>query len=317
MLFGSYRGIAQNNENIPPVNSANFINAFCFDGQIDQMDIKDLQEMYLEKTNEYFNQKIKDVLQDERDEAPTPNLDEYDKLGGNLCTSSGDSDLTCKSIAVCNPNKQVDENQDYANHPYCVGVTLLGLPPAKFDHYNYQRLQEIEQLKYSYFCYYSALNLKRDAIYDGTPQGILDKCNTDNPFKNEKVCTLQSQISQENDSEKKEELKGQLNQELTKQMVGYGYMDDDTPDPGNSIISYMNYTANRINFIDDEIEKAKLALDQTLDAYSQLKTSWQLHIRYIDIFNNLVKYRDQLVNIRQQTDVFPMKFVDATTTRCL
>lgn len=317
MIAGTYRGIAQSNGNLPPTTSADFIDAFCFDGQIDQMDISDLQKLYIEKTNEYFNQKIKDVLKDNRDESPTPNLDEYDKLGGNLCTGSGNSDLTCKSIAVCNPNKQVDDNQDYANHPYCVGVTLLGLPPAKFDHYNYQRLQEIEQLKYSYFCYYSALNKKRDAIYDGTPQGILGRCLQDNKPEDEKICQLWDLYMNETDPEKAQELLNELSYELNPKIWWSTSWLGAATSLTAGLVDFNDQSANRIQFIDDEIERAKLALDQTLDAYSQLKTSWQLHIRYIDIFNNLVKYRDQLVNIRQQTDVFPMKFIDATTTRCL
>jgi hypothetical protein len=74
---------------------------------------------------------------------------------------------------------------------------------------------------------------------------------------------------------------------------------------------------DRVKFIDDEIVRAKTALDQTLDAYSQLRSAWAMHVKYMDTFALLVKYRDYLVSIRKQTDTFPFKFIDATTTKCL
>ncbi|MGL5831174.1 MAG: hypothetical protein ACRCZE_03430, partial [Candidatus Altimarinota bacterium] len=68
--------------------------------------------------------------------------------------------------------------------------------------------------------------------------------------------------------------------------------------------------------IEQEVARAKRALDFTLDAYSQLQDAWKLHVKYIDIYQELVKYRDNLVAVRKQTDVFPFRFIDATTTQC-
>ncbi len=69
--------------------------------------------------------------------------------------------------------------------------------------------------------------------------------------------------------------------------------------------------------IQDEISKAKDTLDQTLSAYDQLKVAWPIHKKYVQVYADLEKYRDKIVDIRHQTDVFPSKFIDMTTTACL
>ena len=61
----------------------------------------------------------------------------------------------------------------------------------------------------------------------------------------------------------------------------------------------------RSNAITTEIKRSKQVLDATLSAYSQLQMAWKLHVKYIDIYNALVKYRDALVKVRKQTDQFP------------
>ena len=72
----------------------------------------------------------------------------------------------------------------------------------------------------------------------------------------------------------------------------------------------------RLDAINREIDSAKQALDVTLATYDELKTAWAMHKRYIVIYENLVKYRDKLVEIRHQVEDFPSKFIDATTTMC-
>ncbi len=83
-----------------------------------------------------------------------------------------------------------------------------------------------------------------------------------------------------------------------------------------SITSITANLAIRQRNIDDEIPAAKEALDQTLSAYDQLRTAWPMHQQYKEIYKNLETYRDDLVNVRQQTDTFPSKFIDVTTTQC-
>ena len=72
----------------------------------------------------------------------------------------------------------------------------------------------------------------------------------------------------------------------------------------------------RLEGINREINDAKAALDQTLAAYMELKTAWPMHKKYIEIYENLIKYRDKLAEIRHHVEEFPSKFIDATTTQC-
>lgn len=72
----------------------------------------------------------------------------------------------------------------------------------------------------------------------------------------------------------------------------------------------------RLDAVDREIDTAKRALDQTLSAYNELKTAWPMHVRFVEIYGDLVKYRDKMIEIRHQVEEYPSKFIDATTTAC-
>lgn len=65
------------------------------------------------------------------------------------------------------------------------------------------------------------------------------------------------------------------------------------------------------------MDTAKKALDQTLSAYDQLRVAWPLHVKYMSVYHDLQTYRDKIVDVRHQTDLFPSKFIDLTTTACL
>lgn len=81
--------------------------------------------------------------------------------------------------------------------------------------------------------------------------------------------------------------------------------------------SVLGALAGRTTLIQNEIKKAKETLDQTLSAYDQLRVAWPIHKKYIDVYADLEKYRDKITEIRHQTDLFPKKFIDLTTTACI
>lgn len=74
--------------------------------------------------------------------------------------------------------------------------------------------------------------------------------------------------------------------------------------------------SSRIQGIETELRASKQALDQTLSAYNELRTAWPMHKQYVEIYKNLLKYRDKLVEIRHQVEEYPSKFIDVTTTSC-
>lgn len=83
-------------------------------------------------------------------------------------------------------------------------------------------------------------------------------------------------------------------------------------DSPTAITSYVSSTT----MVDQEMKFAKQTLDQTLSAYDQLGIAWPIHLKYVNVYSELETYRDKLVDLRHQTDVFPKKFVDMTTTAC-
>lgn len=74
--------------------------------------------------------------------------------------------------------------------------------------------------------------------------------------------------------------------------------------------------SSRTEAIDHEIEVSKNALNKTLAAYDQLRVTFPMHLAYRKIFDELINYRDQLVQLRDQTDHFPSRFVDVATLKC-
>lgn len=72
----------------------------------------------------------------------------------------------------------------------------------------------------------------------------------------------------------------------------------------------------RLEALTREKQDAKSALDETLSAYDELRTAWPMHKKYMAIYQSLLKFRDKMVEIRHQVEMFPSKFIDATTTKC-
>lgn len=71
-----------------------------------------------------------------------------------------------------------------------------------------------------------------------------------------------------------------------------------------------------INRIDDEMKFARTALDQSLAAYSELQMALPLHRKYKEIITTLEEYRDKVRDIRKEVDLYPVTFLDVTTTQC-
>lgn len=277
----------------PDSNLNYYVKNFCFGGQFNQMDTSDVMKGYLKQTNNFFNKNIAKIMKNPETMDPIPTLDDYNKNKLTLCNDP--TDTTCRTIAVCQNNSSA----------YCVGVNTLGFDGRNLYKYNYNELQKIKNLQYSYFCYKEVLGAKSNDIQEETGQRALAKCDLPNsPYKNNDICALKQKVDQATNSQDKQ--KAQASLDLMLQNYGYS----------KNITGIDSSIVNRSNAIATEIKRSKQVLDATLSAYSQLQMAWKLHVKYIDIYNALVKYRDALVKIRKQTDQFPLRFIDATTTRC-
>lgn len=71
-----------------------------------------------------------------------------------------------------------------------------------------------------------------------------------------------------------------------------------------------------LNRIDREIEISRTALDQALSAYNELQMALPLHRKYLETIEVLEEYRDKVSDIRRETDLYPVTFLDVTTTQC-
>lgn len=71
-----------------------------------------------------------------------------------------------------------------------------------------------------------------------------------------------------------------------------------------------------INRIDREIDIARQTLDSGLAAYSELQMSLPLHRKYLEVIGALEEYRDHVRDIRKEVDLYPITFLDVTTTQC-
>lgn len=68
--------------------------------------------------------------------------------------------------------------------------------------------------------------------------------------------------------------------------------------------------------VDKEVKDAKLVLEAAIAAYNEFRMAYPMHKKYRDIIKNLMKYRIALKKIRAQTVKFPLRFVDATSSKC-
>lgn len=75
-------------------------------------------------------------------------------------------------------------------------------------------------------------------------------------------------------------------------------------------------TKFQIDAIDKEILDSRKVLDTTIGAYKEFQYAYPMHKAYEKTFDLLVKYRDLLAEIRGQVEVFPLKFINATTSKC-
>lgn len=317
MMVGIATGISAVSET-PPTDPTSYVQGFCFDGDVDQMDISDIVDKYTKKTNEYFNEQIAYIMTHPEEMVPSPSLNDYPSLGGALCKNAAGkevNDMTCQAIAVCN-QLNAAPGADPKRHPFCMAMTLMGVAPARATDYNWERLKTIEPLKYSYFCYKAALELKRDALFDSTPQSTLAKCGTE--YEDAELCDLKKRVDAEQDPTRKASLQLQMENILSGKAAWWNQRGSSTLSSSTAtLVDLAESASQRAKFVQEEVARAKAALDQTLDAYGQLKIAWQMHVQYMDIFSELVKYRDHLVDVRKQTDTFPFKFIDATSTKCL
>ena len=72
----------------------------------------------------------------------------------------------------------------------------------------------------------------------------------------------------------------------------------------------------RSNFINREIDRAYNAMSGSLDVYDEFLKAYPMHIKYQEIYGNLVMYRQLIKDIRTETDLYESKFVNVSSSQC-
>lgn len=70
---------------------------------------------------------------------------------------------------------------------------------------------------------------------------------------------------------------------------------------------------------DDAIKKEKTdalaIMDLTISAYNELRLAYPMHLKYVELKNNLYAYRDIVREVRYKAMLLPGKYIDATSKK--
>ena len=249
-----------------------------------KLGLQDVIDLYHKKMNDSFNDYITLLMTNLPGENPECKKDDPANSYTNTADCKGKQTPLTVDDCLKNPG-------NYSS--YCVAVNLLGADSDRCNDPNgikeegmatFCDLKKESRPFYGYLNFVAALKKRSDKVFDSRADSL---GYTD---------FLETAISG-----------GQANpQTIQKNKTANQY--------------YQNQkgleVAGKIDKLNNETKFAKQALDQTLSAYDQLKIAWPMHEKYVSIYNNLEKYRDKLVDLRHQTDAYPKKFIDLTTTAC-
>ncbi|MFH1533656.1 MAG: hypothetical protein ABID64_01885 [Nitrospirota bacterium] len=95
-----------------------------------------------------------------------------------------------------------------------------------------------------------------------------------------------------------------------------GTMPTTVTSSSSSIKLVVDLVATRGDEIDKDAKDAKIVLEAAVNVYKEFQSAYPMHKKYKEIIDNLTKYKIALGKIREQTDTFPLRFVDATSDQC-
>lgn len=73
---------------------------------------------------------------------------------------------------------------------------------------------------------------------------------------------------------------------------------------------------NLKEMLQKELQNAQRVLNLALEGYKELRLAFPIHMEFENTKEQLLRYRDHLVEIRKEVDQYPGKFHDATTSEC-
>lgn len=315
-----------------------YLNDFCFDGRADLMSWGEVKTVYLAKTNEFFNKNVKSIMSSKgkKDQAPVIGYESFksNEFAG-ICE---DGDQVCQTIVLCRNN----------NSTFCTAINTTGFSPLHYSRFKDAELlkKEFPYLRNSYLCFHSTIEQKLGKVEASSGIVLLEKICSEKGLKylSEQIEsnkeTLKTAVDPQNKAIKKqiaemeftqktcasyelwqkEENPGRrinLRSEIDAWIYRNSYQGTDAAGKAINVSNLASKVGFDFDLMKSELEKTKVALDNTLELYDELQSAWMMHTKYLDVFNQLVRMRDGLRKIRASTDWFPNKFVNASTSRCL
>lgn len=140
----------------------------------------------------------------------------------------------------------------------------------------------------------STIDRQKDSL-----EQIVEKCNADEPNVSSYCVSMEALALYGKYVERLALLKGSLE-----------------PEPDSNVQTLLLETAARNEFAEKEARDAKDVLEATMSAYEEFYNAYPMHQKYQDIITTLLKYKLALKDIRKEVQLFPLKFVDATSSYC-
>jgi hypothetical protein len=94
--------------------------------------------------------------------------------------------------------------------------------------------------------------------------------------------------------------------------------------PNESLSAIKNYnfevvtqmTSSQADFISKTLEESGKTLDLAIEAYDQFRVAYPMHLKYLDIIDELETYNNKMAELEDYSKLWPGKFIDASTTDC-
>lgn len=85
---------------------------------------------------------------------------------------------------------------------------------------------------------------------------------------------------------------------------------------GGSAMQKVSEMLEKNEIIEKEVESSRAIMEATIATYNEFSLAYPMHKKYRYIAKELVKYKLILKDIRKRVMLFPIKFIDASSSQC-
>lgn len=86
--------------------------------------------------------------------------------------------------------------------------------------------------------------------------------------------------------------------------------------PADTAMEKVEQLMQKSSVIEEEVESARAIMEATIATYNEFSLAYPMHQKYRQIAKELVQYKLTLKDIRKRVMLFPVKFIDASSSQC-